>query len=210
VVLLNKCDIASQSSIESTERLIRSLNVAATTIKTIKGEVADLRAIIGLAAYASAPFVEIPQSSPHEHGEDEGHVHVHDDQFDGISSLVIPLPSLTASQAVKLDQWLQSVLWEGQLPWHTSLEQHRSVLPSLIPPLEILRCKGIYSTRNEEPHAQRSGNTYVIQGVRNLYEIREVGDNESPKGQGKLVLIGRWKGHPVSQSLSSWLGVSDI
>ena len=205
MILLNKCDIASQSSIERTESLIRSLNVAASIFRTVRGEVADLRKIIGLDAYSSASFVEIPQSVQHEHGDDGEHAH-HDDQFDGISSLVIPLPPLTTSQTVKLDQWLQSVLWEGQLPWHsTSYDQQRPADPSPAPPLEILRCKGIYSTIDEDPYTQGSGHTYVIQGVRSLYEIREVGSTDSPNGQGKLALIGKWNGHPVSESLLNGL-----
>jgi len=206
VILLNKCDIASQSAIERTESLIRSLNVTASIFRTVRGEVADLGKIIGLHAYSSAPFVEIPQFVHHEHGDDREHDHGHDDQFDGISSLVIPLPPLTTSQTVKLDHWLQSVLWEGQLPWPSvSYDQRHPADPSPAPPVEILRCKGIYSTIDEDPYAQGSGHTYVIQGVRNLYEIREVDSTGLPNGQGKLALIGKWKGHPVSESLLNGL-----
>ena len=47
VILLNKCDIASESSIERTERLIRTLNAAASIFRTVQGEVANLGMIIG-------------------------------------------------------------------------------------------------------------------------------------------------------------------
>lgn len=126
-----------------------------------------------------------PVSTAHEH---KTHGHAHD--LSGISTLAIPLPPrLSDDQVVALDLALQALLWEGRLPAPSPDRPNESIAEGS---LEILRTKGYFVTQD--------GRGQVVQGVREIYEIREVGnrkqDQEEEQGQdkefeGKLVLIGK-------------------
>lgn len=77
----------------------------------------------------------------------------------------------------KVDKWLRSVLWEGELPNDNA--EHKT-------PFEIHRLKGLLTVEN--------GKTKIIQGVRELFEIFDApkpGDEEGSSKAGKIVLIGR-------------------
>lgn len=94
-----------------------------------------------------------------------------------ISTISIPLPLLTKDQVGKVDKWLRSVLWENELP--NDDKEHKT-------PLEIHRLKGRL--------ALQSGETKIIQGVRELFEIFDApgaSDGEDSTKTGKIVLIGR-------------------
>ncbi|TFK48676.1 CobW domain-containing protein [Heliocybe sulcata] len=190
VVLLNKSDLASPSLLSETEALIRKVNPAVTVHRTVRAEV-DLGKIVGIDAYASR--VSAPDHHAHEH--DDGCEHEHDHagpthyEVRGISSLQVPVPPLSPERFEKLDEWIRTVLWEGTLP---SSQAHSS--------LEVLRCKGMFKTT--------AGKTYVLQGVRSIYDIAEVEEGEGV-GQGevgKLVFIGKGLGEDVRKSLAAVAG----
>ena len=104
----------------------------------------------------------------------------------GISSLRVSCRVLSLEQQVRLEEWIRTVLWESQLPEHSG-ETHGS-------PLEVLRCKGMFGTQ--------SGQTFVLQGVRNLYELEPlVGGNLGLPEHGKLVFIGKGLDDTVRKSL---------
>jgi G3E family GTPase len=95
---------------------------------------------------------------------------------------------LSPEQLKRLEEWIRTVLWESQLPEHPA-GFHGG-------PLEVLRCKGMFGTQ--------SGQTYVLQGVRNLYELEPlVGDDVGLPEHGKLVLIGKGLDDTVRKSLES-------
>jgi G3E family GTPase len=75
-----------------------------------------------------------------------------------------------------VDAWLRSVLWENVLP--NDSDEHQD-------PFEIHRLKGRLVVQN--------GETKIIQGVRELFEIFDApsGDAGEKKQTGKMVLIGR-------------------
>ena len=103
----------------------------------------------------------------------------------GITSLRVTCPLLSSEQQERLEEWIRTVLWECQLPADT--DQKR---------LEVLRCKGMFGTQ--------SGQTYVLQGVRNLYELEPlVGDDIGLPEHGKLVFIGKGLDDSVRKSLES-------
>ncbi|KAI0300248.1 CobW domain-containing protein [Russula brevipes] len=106
----------------------------------------------------------------------------------GITSLRISCPVLSPEQLKRLEEWIRTVLWESQLPEHPAGSHGGS--------LEVLRCKGMFGTQ--------SGQTYVLQGVRNLYELEPlVGDDVGLPEHGKLVLIGKGLDDTVRKSLES-------
>lgn len=84
---------------------------------------------------------------------------------------------LKTDQVAKVDKWLQSVLWENELPFPGA--EHMTQF-------EIHRVKGRLAVEN--------GGMKILQGVRELFEIFDApasGDQEVPSQTGKIVLIGR-------------------
>ncbi|KAI0754905.1 cobW-domain-containing protein [Daedaleopsis nitida] len=202
VILLNKVDLVSPPEADATEAVIRGINPAASFYRTVRGEI-DLKRIMGVDAYASRQLMSETQAlsrstcdHPHQHGEHDHH-HEHDKglthyELRGISSLQIDVPKLSALQMSKLDEWIRSVLWEKQVPGR----------PERTPgTIEVLRCKGLFVTE--------AGELHVLQGVRNLYEISQVDDEEALglPDTGKLVFIGKGLDEDVRHSLVEHLGI---
>jgi G3E family GTPase len=189
VVLVNKCDMSEEANLFRIEATTRKLNPAAKIFRTVKGEL-DVRKILNLAAYSSAPLHltnTMPSHPEHVHGAPNNHHdHSQNDPFGGVSALIIPLSVVTPIIASKLDEWLRTLLWEGRLLVSDSLAPGGVEAVStraMAPKIEILRCKGVYATSE--------GRTFVIQGVRMLYETREATVDPSAFEGGKLVLIGK-------------------
>ncbi|KXN88117.1 COBW domain-containing protein 1, partial [Leucoagaricus sp. SymC.cos] len=202
VIILNKTDVATPESLTHTEHLINQINPAAPIYWTIKGEI-DLRHIIGISAYTKAlPSTNPSSATPHVHTEDCDHAHElgHDKdkthmnhyEFRGISSLRVECSLITLEAFDKFDQWIRTVLWENRLPEHES---------SNTQDLLVLRCKGVLSLR--------TGKRYILQGVRNLYEMEEVPESADQElgipDEGKIVLIGKGLDEVVRSSLEAVL-----
>lgn len=200
VILLNKVDLVSSAQVEATEDIIRRLNPAAAIHKTVRGEI-DLKYIMDIDAYTSRPLLQ----QSHAHGKGHGHDHDHDThphepthyEIRGISSLQVDCPSLTTAQLDRLDEWIRSVLWENQLPGTNSAGE------SAAPALQVLRCKGMFTTKD--------GKTYVLQGVRSLYEISKVApgqeEDASVPEMGKVVFIGKGLDETVRRSIGAILHI---
>lgn len=72
-----------------------------------------------------------------------------------------------------MESFLQTLLWESRLPTGEGIEG-----------LDILRTKGYFKVEG--------GAEYVVQGVTDIFEIKEVGIKAGGEEvQGKLVFIGR-------------------
>ncbi|KAH9942912.1 cobW-domain-containing protein [Amylocystis lapponica] len=196
VILLNKVDLVPPSELEATEDVIRNINPAASLYQTVKGEL-DLKFIVGIDAYTSRPLLQNtlhPTTAQDKHDHDHSDPnHTHDREpthyeIRGISSLQVACPTMTSSQLSLLDEWIRTVLWEGRLPGVRSAD---------VLDLEVLRCKGMFTTD--------SGKIYVLQGVRNIYEMTQVeGAVASGSGlpdMGKLVFIGKGLNDAVRCSL---------
>jgi G3E family GTPase len=187
VILLNKRDLISEDRVRETEIEIRTINSTVPILHSTKGRVA-LSSIIGLDAYSAYPSLHDSLAHlSHTHNDGSGD-HDHS-PGDGITSIVVTLPTLTSSQLDALDRWIRTVLWEGRLP-----EQSET---SDTPKIEVLRCKGIC--------VSVSGEYHVLQGVRTLYEFRVLGDKGGEKDEqqskGKIALIGCGLDETVSRSL---------
>ena len=194
VVLLNKVDLVPATEVSSTKELLRKINPAAPVHTTVRGQL-DLKYIMGIGAYASVPQFQWRTAAPtpdHDHKNDPAsHAYAHSNdvthyQMRGISSLQVSCPVLTLSRLDTLDEWIRIVLWENRLPGSTEDLD-----------LQVLRCKGLFT--------MESGEQYVLQGVRNMYEISEVGirDVMGIPEPGKVVLIGKGLNDTVRRSLEN-------
>lgn len=113
--------------------------------------------------------------------------HNHSHLF-GIQSIELTLPSLTDVQYVEFDKWIRSVLWENTLPSVETVEIGEE--------MEILRTKGVIN--------RDSGEVYILQGVRDMYEIKQAPNG--PSINTKLVFIGKNTNQDLFQkSIDSYL-----
>jgi G3E family GTPase len=194
VILLNKADLVTPAALSQTEELIRLVNSAAPLYRTVRADI-DLGLIMGISAYASPPQIQshvAVTAASHEHCEDHD-IHNHSREpthyeLRGISNLHVSCPILSRASFDRLDEWIRSVLWENHIPGASENQD-----------LQILRCKGLVS--------MESGEQYVLQGVRSLYEMVKV-DHQIDMGvpePGKIVLIGKGLNDSVRQSLEDTL-----
>lgn len=191
VILLNKTDITTEAQLTRIETMIQSCNSSAPVYRTVKGNI-DLKHVIGINAYKGKPFKDLLRGlQGHDHNHihgDENHEHQgHPHTI--VTSIQVDTPVLTREKAQKLDEWIRSVLWEGKLPGESNTDGTK---------LEVLRCKGVYCLD--------SGEVYVLQGVRSMYEITsmQIGADKDVTGVtevGKLVFIGKRLGETIRTSL---------
>lgn len=166
-----------------------------------------LSSVLDLNIYASpaapihaaslSPFLQ----STHDHENcEEGHTHAYEAHSNDITSVAIPLPFLADVHQGTFSDLVMDLLWEGSLPAlpssapssspPTSTNPTNDASPSsdpapTLPEFDILRTKAFLRTHDDK--------AYVLQGVREMFDIREVPlsavaeDEVTPK----LVLIGR-------------------
>jgi G3E family GTPase len=141
-------------------------------------ELFDIRAFSASKSAAAA----LADASSHDHPDEASHGHVHPH----LTTTVIPLPILTANQYVKFEEFIQSLLWESKLIG-------KSEGP------EVLRSKGVAVLDD--------GRAFVLQGVRDLYELKELPGQDVQAG--KVVFIGRGigNGDAVKSALLRHLGI---
>jgi len=197
VILLNKTDLVSATDLQVTEDLLSRINPAVTVHRTVRADI-DLERVLNIRAYASrvlSPTDAPPFDDHHDHpshdqekSDEERSTHY---EVRGITSLRVSCSVLSPERLEGLEEWIRTVLWESQLPEHSADTQEKS--------LEILRCKGMFGTQ--------SGQTFVLQGVRNLYELEPlVGDDVGLPEHGKLVFIGKGLDDTVRKSLEKIIG----
>ena len=194
VILLNKIDLVTPAALTDLEEMIHRVNPAAPVHRTVKAGI-DLGLIMNISAFTSPPQlqpVHLSLTDGRSNCQEPNHAHAHASnepthyELRGISSLQVPCPLLDKARFEKLDEWIRTVLWENHIPGGSQ-------------ELQVLRCKGLLT--------MESGERYVLQGVRSIYEIEkleeqgEIGVSE----EGKLVLIGKGLDDGVRQSLENVL-----
>ena len=127
---------------------------------------------------------------------------------------MIPLPTLSTQQHEQVEKFLQSFLWDQRLPISSGdtveqserterTEQSERNEGKEGPGLEILRTKGYLKLED--------GREYVVQGVTDIFEMKQVSDRKSGEGggemDGKLVFIGRGLGPEIKDVLNSFVGI---
>lgn len=194
VVLLNKTDLVTPAQVTELEQLITQVNPAAIIHRTVQGNI-DLKHILGIDAFSSRTKSVAADSLTHvdhpvgqtcdQHCGADAHAHAHHYELRGISSLQASVPVLSQTAFDRVDEWIRTLLWEGRLPEDPPADSQQ---------ITVLRCKGIFQTT--------SGMTYVLQGVRSLYEVSPaVGDSDFGLESGKLVFIGKGLDERIRSSL---------
>ena len=196
VILINKTDLASEAQISTLENIVQGINPLATTYRTTQSSV-DLGFIMNLNAYASRIPPSVSETGHHHDHVDgkcpdpESHPKSTHYTIRGISSILVPVPVLPAAQVEVLDEWIRTVLWEHKLPSEENVEG-----------LDVLRCKGMFRTD--------AGEIYVLQGVREMYDLSLTESAEDSDGAGeigKLVFIGKGLDDRVRSSLEATVRV---
>ncbi|CAG8698768.1 8595_t:CDS:2 [Dentiscutata erythropus] len=117
-----------------------------------------------------------------EHDHDHNHHHI-EEEVKTICLTEFPSPTLDLT---KVEQWIQSLLWEKMIPTNNNTTSDQSN-----PQITILRLKGIL-TPNHDIKSR-----VVVQGVQELYDLQYIPSdiNESVEKKGvikdKIVIIGK-------------------
>ena len=195
MILINKVDLASEAQISKLESIVHGINPLATTHRTTQSNL-ELGLVMNLNAYAyrvPAPSV-LETNHRHVDGkciDPKSHPKPTHYTIRGISSIFLPVPVLPAAQVEILDEWIRTVLWEHKLPNEEDVGG-----------LDVLRCKGMFRTDE--------GEIYVLQGVREMYDLSPVestGDSDGAGEIGKLVFIGKGLDDRVRSSLEATVQV---
>ncbi|KAJ5133178.1 hypothetical protein N7448_001792 [Penicillium atrosanguineum] len=174
VIILNKTDLASAQELDAVKDRISSINSVAKIHETDHSRTPQIEGVVlDLHAYDQLADMDFSE---------KGHSHIDP----AISTSAILTSPISASKVPKIDEWLQSVLWDSVLP-----ECPKSPSESHPTDFEIHRLKGIIYFED--------GSTKIIQAVRDVFEIRD--SDPWQKGekevQCKIVLIGRGLGLSV-------------
>lgn len=123
------------------------------------------------------------------------HAHTHGHHAHGITTTTIPLPTLSAAQFAALNNFLEEFIWGSALPRRPdgSAEQWEGEEP------EILRTKGYLRLEG--------GGERVVQGVADLFEIRDVKAASAEEVEPKLVFIGKRVDARLGDVVRAHLGV---
>ncbi|TID23383.1 Cobalamin (vitamin B12) biosynthesis CobW-like protein [Venturia nashicola] len=190
VVVINKSDLVSADELSRIKTRIQSINSLARIHVTSHSQIPQLEGVLlDLHAYDAVSAEDLDFAS-------KGHSHLDPT----ISTITLPIPSLTPEKLLKLDAWLRSALWESVLP-------DGQVGDAM--DFEIHRTKGRIVLQD--------GSLKLVQGVREVFElIDEEEDVAAINGEaavtngmagGKLVLIGRGLDEGAfTKSLESTLG----
>ncbi len=110
------------------------------------------------------------------HAEDELHGHDHTPHIGDIEAITLSVPFLSEEKYQRLETWLQRVLWEGK--GLDSLVGGERETGS-----EVLRAKGMIYLDD--------GRRFVLQGVRDLFELKQLSLGQQDEREGKIVFIGK-------------------
>jgi G3E family GTPase len=158
VILLNKTDLVDDQTLKTVEVSVTSLNPTLRVHKTVQSRL-PLSQLFNLRAFSSDRMT-LPDTT-----------HDHPTHHTGISTVLIPLPTLSKAQFEKLNMFVEGVLWKGQLPGGETAP-------------EILRTKGYIVAED--------GKEYILQGVTDIFELKKLeGDKMEKGGSGKVVFIGK-------------------
>ncbi|GAA5830975.1 hypothetical protein JCM11251_005097 [Rhodosporidiobolus azoricus] len=223
VILLNKADLVKPEDLDRIESVLRSINSTALIHRTTRSSL-DLSLVLDLNIYASpsapmhretlAPFAQAAVTDSasstecteqHDHST---HAHPHppapssfssSSHANDISSVTLPVPTLRDVRRGAFHDLISTLVWEGRLPPAPSSSAAREEDLKL----DLLRTKGFLRTHD--------GRAWILQGVRDIYDIAEVPpavlEKEKRDGReevkSKLVLIGRGLGDG-REVLSRW------
>lgn len=161
VVVMNKADLVDEEELRAAEQRVRSINALAKVVITDHSKVPQLEGVVlDLHAYDNVTAEDLDFAS-------KGHSHLDP----AIGSVSLSFGRLR--DVDRLDEWLRSVLWEGQIPGAGKQLDG-----------EIYRIKGRIPLI--------TGELKMLQGVREIFELIDAVDSgEGEVEEGKIVIIGR-------------------
>jgi G3E family GTPase len=167
----------------------RQVNPTLRIHYTVKSRI-PLDSLFNIRAFSSdsTGLPLLAKSTPDSHDHDHDHPHKPESKahYNDITTILIPLPTLTLPQHEKLESFLETLLWESRLPSGQTIQG-----------LDILRTKGYFKVGDEE---------YVVQGVTDIFEIKKVvAKTEGEEVSGKLVFIGRGVGEELRTAFDSFM-----
>lgn len=193
VILLNKIDLVPPEQVDSVENVVRDINPTLRVYRTTKSQI-DLKELFDLRAYAAAPALSAITAATTKPSCCDGAAHADHDNHDhsvhnsGITTVLIPLPTLSSEQHAQLNDFLEQLLWKNILPGGGEAP-------------EILRCKGYIKLDD--------GKEMVLQGVTDLFELKEVSSKGGEEQvEGKVVFIGRGVDERLRGALRQHLGIN--
>ncbi|WVO23292.1 uncharacterized protein IAS62_004642 [Cryptococcus decagattii] len=195
VILLNKIDLVSEEHLSKVERAVRELNPTLRIHYTKKSQ-APLSELFNIRAFTNSVTPAIKEVSAaldndHQHSSDCGHSHESGELLPHrnarIDTTLIPIPPLNPLQYNKLNTFLEFVLWSATFP-----------VSSKIAP-EILRTKGYITLQD--------GRAFVLQGVADLFELKEIDRALDHEMEGKIVFIGKGVEEDLNRELQEWVGI---
>ncbi|KAG0233915.1 COBW domain-containing protein 1 [Actinomortierella wolfii] len=198
-LILNKTDLVSEEELEALEEDIREMNGVAQIVRTQHSKV-DLTFVLDISAFDPDRVKDLDPPADehigHVHDEHCGHEHQkeknnrHIDQSIHTVSLTFHSPTIHQK---KFERWLQVLLWDHYIPTGCEQESDESTKG---PHVDVLRVKGILFSED-----QPAGTKVVIQGVQELYDVKEThppsttagaaGSQGSKEHENRVVLIGR-------------------
>ncbi|SCV72373.1 BQ2448_3910 [Microbotryum intermedium] len=202
VILLNKADLSTPARLDRIELTLRALNPTARVHRTTRAAI-ELSDVLNLNMYtASISLGNSFASMRPDDGLASSPLHTDECGIVGrcheqrpthrndITSVSIVLPHLSEHD-IRLGSFyrlIRDLLWEGTIP---GLEEPPNTFSSPgVESFSILRTKAFL-------HACDTGRTFILQGVRDVFDLHEVPSNldtraeQYPKPLSKLVLIGR-------------------
>lgn len=176
VIVINKSDLVNSNELQTVRDRVQAINGLAKVHVTKQGHVPNLEGfLLDLHAYDDVGSLQVAEKE-----------HSHLDPT--ISTMTIALPLLSPKQLANVDEWLRSVLWDSVLPGQPDPPSSPSSNSSKL--FEIHRLKARISLVD--------GTERIVQGVREVFEIIDVGLTSRPTEPGdesdqvgKMVLIGR-------------------
>lgn len=179
VLIINKSDLVTPEQLERVKERVRGINALAKLVVTERGVANHIDAVaaripgsefdgwlLNLHAYDEVDTAAFERMATKTQGNSVD---------PSISTVSIPIPrAVNKHEMEKLEEWFRSVLWENTVP--ASSEQQEAKV-------EVHRLKGRV--------VREDGTVIVVQGVREVFEVREKEGAAKGDGEGKVVLIGK-------------------
>ncbi|KAJ1967074.1 hypothetical protein H4R35_006817 [Dimargaris xerosporica] len=213
-IVVNKIDLVTDAGRAEIQTLLRKFNPAAEIYECQRSKV-PIGFVLDIHAYSPERLTQViaAQSSADQRPQASSD---HLDQ--SIGTLGLAVPTRTTLSRTLLEKWVQVLLWENVVPTITVTKDNCPTIATVLPSsasgpndsvmLQIYRIKGLLSLVDDIPNDDNDtlsdidGNcglsgasaprsqSFVIQGVQELYEVQPV-DTPTSANPGVLVLIGR-------------------
>ncbi|ORZ03115.1 CobW/HypB/UreG, nucleotide-binding domain-domain-containing protein [Syncephalastrum racemosum] len=173
-IVINKKDLLNEAELDTLEKDIVSVNSVADILRTERSKI-PLDFVLDIKAYDvhNADILAAQTRKIDEHRSVHAHKLSHD-----VQTVCIQFQQ-QLDTLEQLEGWIQTLLWEKQVPGDEQQEAH------------VLRLKGILVPPKDNPRPE-ARKRLIIQGVQDLYDIQEgYGDEGETIDMNKLVLIGK-------------------